>query len=86
MKVHEYQAKELLEQAGVAVPRGVVVTAPVEAAKAYDVLGDGLIVVKAQVHAGGQGNRLPQAIASPGTRLLDTPGRGWLLPAARLSQ
>ncbi|MGB0069319.1 MAG: ADP-forming succinate--CoA ligase subunit beta [Isosphaeraceae bacterium] len=55
MKVHEYQAKELLEQAGVAVPRGVVVTAPVEAAKAYDVLGEGLIVVKAQVHAGGRG-------------------------------
>ena len=55
MKVHEYQAKELLEKAGVAVPRGVVVTTPVEAAKAYAVLGEGLIVVKAQVHAGGRG-------------------------------
>jgi succinyl-CoA synthetase beta subunit len=55
MKVHEYQAKELLEKAGVAVPAGIVVTAPAEAAKAYDALGGGLIVVKAQVHAGGRG-------------------------------
>ena len=55
MKVHEYQAKELLEKAGVAVPEGIVVTTPAEAAKAYDALGGGLIVVKAQVHAGGRG-------------------------------
>ncbi len=55
MKVHEYQAKQLLEKAGVAAPIGVVVTVPAEAAKAYGVLGEGLIVVKAQVHAGGRG-------------------------------
>src|SRR5437764_801802 len=55
MKVHEYQAKELLQGAGVAVPAGVVVTSPAEAAKAYQALGGGLIVVKAQVHAGGRG-------------------------------
>src|SRR3954467_15095276 len=55
MKVHEYQAKELLAKAGVAVPAGVVVTAPAEATRAYDALGGGLIVVKAQVHAGGRG-------------------------------
>ena len=55
MKVHEYQAKELLEKAGVAVPEGIVVTTPAEAARAYDALGGGLIVVKAQVHAGGRG-------------------------------
>src|SRR4051794_6400585 len=55
MKVHEYQAKELLKAAGVAVPAGVVVTKPEEAAAAYDALGGGLIVVKAQVHAGGRG-------------------------------
>ena len=35
MKVHEYQAKELLKKAGVAVPDGIVVTTPEEAAKAY---------------------------------------------------
>ena len=55
MKVHEYQAKELLKKAGVAVPEGIVATTPAEAAKAYDALGGGLIVVKAQVHAGGRG-------------------------------
>jgi succinyl-CoA synthetase beta subunit len=55
MKVHEYQAKELLKKAGVAVPDGTVVTTPEEAAKAYTALGGGLIVVKAQVHAGGRG-------------------------------
>jgi len=55
MKVHEYQAKELLKNAGVAVPEGIVVTTPAEAALAYKSLGGGLIVVKAQVHAGGRG-------------------------------
>ncbi len=55
MKVHEYQAKELLKSAGVAVPDGIVVTRAEDAAKAYDTLGGGLIVVKAQVHAGGRG-------------------------------
>jgi succinyl-CoA synthetase beta subunit len=55
MKVHEYQAKELLKSAGVAVPEGIVIGKPGEAADAYDKLGGGLIVVKAQVHAGGRG-------------------------------
>jgi succinyl-CoA synthetase beta subunit len=55
MKVHEYQAKELLKAAGVAVPEGIVITDAKEAAAAYDKLGGGLIVVKAQVHAGGRG-------------------------------
>ena len=55
MKVHEYQAKDLLKAAGVAVPEGIVATTPDEAAEAYDKLGGGLIVVKAQVHAGGRG-------------------------------
>jgi succinyl-CoA synthetase beta subunit len=55
MKVHEYQAKELLKAAGVAVPDGIVISKPDEAAAAYDQLGGGLIVVKAQVHAGGRG-------------------------------
>ena len=55
MKVHEYQAKELLKAAGVAVPEGIVASTPDEAAAAFDKLGGGLIVVKAQVHAGGRG-------------------------------
>ena len=55
MKVHEYQAKDLLKAAGVAVPEGIVASTPEEAAAAFDQLGGGLIVVKAQVHAGGRG-------------------------------
>jgi succinyl-CoA synthetase beta subunit len=55
MKVHEYQAKDLLRAAGVAVPEGIVISSADEAAAAYDSLGGGLIVVKAQVHAGGRG-------------------------------
>ena len=55
MKVHEYQAKDLLRASGVAVPDGIVVTTHEEAADAFDKLGGGLIVVKAQVHAGGRG-------------------------------
>jgi succinyl-CoA synthetase beta subunit len=55
MKIHEYQAKDLLRQAGVAVPRGVVARSPSEAAEAFRSLGGSLVVVKAQIHAGGRG-------------------------------
>jgi succinyl-CoA synthetase beta subunit len=54
MKIHEYQAKELLAKAGAAVPRGVVASTPAEAQQAFDRLG-GPVVLKAQVHAGGRG-------------------------------
>jgi succinyl-CoA synthetase beta subunit len=54
MKIHEYQAKELLAAAGATVPRGVVVASPAEAGAAFDRLG-GPVVLKAQVHAGGRG-------------------------------
>ncbi len=54
MKIHEYQARELLEQAGVAVPKGVVIDSPEQAREAYAQIG-GKVVVKAQVHAGGRG-------------------------------
>jgi succinyl-CoA synthetase beta subunit len=54
MKIHEYQAKELLAAAGAAVPRGVVVASPAEAVTAFDQLG-GPVVLKAQIHAGGRG-------------------------------
>jgi succinyl-CoA synthetase beta subunit len=54
MKIHEYQAKELLAEAGAAIPRGIVVTSPSEAAKAFDQMG-GPVVLKAQIHAGGRG-------------------------------
>src|SRR5262249_51269369 len=55
MKIHEYQAKELLAAAGAAIPRGIVVSAPAEAVQAFDTLGGGPVVLKAQIHAGGRG-------------------------------
>ncbi|MCA9187912.1 MAG: ADP-forming succinate--CoA ligase subunit beta [Pirellulaceae bacterium] len=55
MKIHEFQAKQLLRDRGVAVPRGIVARTPAEAAKAFQDLGGSLAVVKAQIHAGGRG-------------------------------
>src|SRR5947207_4956532 len=54
MKVHEYQAKEILRRYGVPTPRGVVVENADEARAAAKELG-GRVVVKAQIHAGGRG-------------------------------
>jgi succinyl-CoA synthetase beta subunit len=54
MKIHEYQAKALLEAAGAAIPRGIVANSPGEAVAAWDKLG-GPVILKAQVHAGGRG-------------------------------
>src|SRR5262245_59100057 len=55
MKIHEYQAKELFRNRGVAVLRGKVAASPEEAAAAFKELGGPLAVVKAQIHAGGRG-------------------------------
>ncbi len=54
MKVHEYQAKEILKQYGVSVPDGGVATAPEAAGTIAESLGT-RVVVKAQIHAGGRG-------------------------------
>ncbi len=54
MKVHEYQAKEIMAQYGIPVPRGGVASTPDEARRVAESLG-GRAVVKAQVHAGGRG-------------------------------
>jgi succinyl-CoA synthetase beta subunit len=55
MKIHEYQAKQLLREAGVAVPPGVVATTPEEAGAGFKELGGPIAVIKAQIHAGGRG-------------------------------
>ena len=55
MKIHEYQGKDLLKAAGVAVQDGRVAATPEEASRAFEGLGCALGVVKAQVHAGGRG-------------------------------
>jgi succinyl-CoA synthetase beta subunit len=55
MNVHEYQAKALFREFGVTVPEGELATTPAEAEQAARALGAGVVVVKAQVHAGGRG-------------------------------
>ncbi|NIQ00590.1 MAG: succinate--CoA ligase subunit beta, partial [Nitrospinaceae bacterium] len=55
MKIHEYQAKELLAKHGVPVPQGMVIQDSSEAADVARKLGSEVVVVKAQIHAGGRG-------------------------------
>ena len=55
MNIHEYQGKQLLRQYGVAVSTGLVAFSPEEAVKAAKELGTDIVVVKAQIHAGGRG-------------------------------
>ena len=55
MKIHEYQGKELLRQYNVPTPRGIVAVTPEEAENAAKELGTDVVVVKAQIHAGGRG-------------------------------
>jgi len=55
MKIHEYQAKDLLRAAGVPVLAGQVARTPEEASQAFTALGTPVCAVKAQIHAGGRG-------------------------------
>jgi succinyl-CoA synthetase beta subunit len=55
MNIHEFQAKSILRQAGVTVPRHAVAKTAAEAAQAFLKLGGAVAVVKAQIHAGGRG-------------------------------
>ncbi len=66
MKIHEYQAKEVLRGFGVPTPQGTVASTPQEALEAAKSLG-GKVVVKAQIHAGGRGK-------GGGVKLADDPG------------
>jgi succinyl-CoA synthetase beta subunit len=66
MNFHEYQAKELFAEFGIAVPRGITVSTPDEARAAAQQLGGTQWVVKAQIHAGGRGK-------AGGVKLTKTP-------------
>jgi len=58
MNIHEYQAKQILAKYGVAVPKGKIAFTPAEAeeaAREFLAEGNGVCVVKAQIHAGGRG-------------------------------
>jgi succinyl-CoA synthetase beta subunit len=54
MKIHEFQAKQILARYGVRIPRGEIAQTKEEARRAAEKLG-GTVVVKAQIHAGGRG-------------------------------
>jgi succinyl-CoA synthetase beta subunit len=55
MKIHEYQAKEIFKKYGVPVPKGILATTADDAERAARTLGSKVVVVKAQIHAGGRG-------------------------------
>jgi succinyl-CoA synthetase beta subunit len=55
VKIHEYQAKEVLARFGISVPPGRVATSPDEAVRVAQEIGGDAWVVKAQIHAGGRG-------------------------------
>ena len=55
MKIHEYQAKEILKKFNVAIPKGKVAFSVEEAVQAAQEIGGNVWVVKAQIHAGGRG-------------------------------
>jgi succinyl-CoA synthetase beta subunit len=55
MNIHEYQSKQILREFGVKVPNGNAAFSPEEAARVAKDLGTPVVVVKAQIHAGGRG-------------------------------
>ena len=59
MNIHEYQGKDILRKFGVSVPKGIVAFSPEEAKEAairlFEEQGSPVVVVKAQIHAGGRG-------------------------------
>jgi len=64
MKIHEYQAKAILARYGVATPRGEVAFTKEEAREAAQRLKSNVVVVKAQIHAGGRGKKKKAETAS----------------------
>lgn len=76
MNIHEYQAKDIFREHGIPVPPGEIATTPEEAAAAAEKFG-GVVVVKAQVHAGGRGKaggvklaRTPEEAREHASRIL----------------
>ncbi|WP_420862885.1 malate--CoA ligase subunit beta [Algirhabdus cladophorae] len=71
MDIHEYQAKEVLSNFGVTVPRGALAYSPEQAAYRARELGGERWVVKAQVHAGGRGKAGGVKICASDTEIQD---------------
>ena len=73
MKIHEYQAKDLLRAAGVPVLAGQVARTPAEAAQAFTARGTPVCAVKAQIHAGGRGKGQVKGSQQRGVELAKSP-------------
>lgn len=67
MKLHEYQAKEILRKYGVNVPEGQVAERPDQISAIYDALKSDIVAVKSQIHAGGRGKGIIYDGANPGS-------------------
>ena len=72
MKLHEYQAKNILKKFNIPVPNGITAETPQEAKTAASDLGQ-TVVVKAQVHAGGRGK-------GGGVKVVHSPDEAQKLP------
>jgi succinyl-CoA synthetase beta subunit len=75
MKIHEYQAKELLRKFGVVDAARFPCFSVDEAVKAAETLGGKVWVVKAQIHAGGRGKGGGVKVARRSTKCASTPTR-----------
>jgi succinyl-CoA synthetase beta subunit len=74
VKIHEYQAKEILRRYGVATPRGKVIDDPADAKAICEEMG-GRCVVKAQIHAGGRGKGGGVKVAKSPAEAVDYAGK-----------
>jgi succinyl-CoA synthetase beta subunit len=74
MKIHEYQAKAILSRYGVTTPRGEVAYTKEEAREAAQRLKSNVVVVKAQIHAGGRGKGGGVKLARSGDEAADIAG------------
>jgi len=77
MKIHEYQGKQIFQKYGVPIPRGILVNSPDEAENAAKELKTPVVVVKAQIHAGGRGK-------GGGVKLARSPAQAKELAASML--
>jgi succinyl-CoA synthetase beta subunit len=86
MKIHEYQAKDLLRAAGVPVLAGRVAATPEEAAAAFTALGTPVCAVKAQIHAGGRGKGQVPGSGQRGVELAKSPADAARIATGLLGQ
>ena len=86
MNIHEYQARDLLAEHGVPVPRGSVASTPEDAERIASELGSTELVIKAQIHAGGRGKGMFKHGFAGGVHVHQTPKQTRELAAKMLGQ